>query len=394
MARKILGKSSWIVFVALLCLSFPSIATSTPAEKANQEKIPTIETTAESAILMEAHTGQILLEKNPHKELPMASVTKLMTLLLALEAVDRGDVKLTDMVTVSEHAWHMGGSQIYLEPGESMSMKEMLISIAVGSANDASVAVAEHLDGTMEAFVDSMNQRAKALGLANTHFANPTGLPAENHYSSAYDLGKILQACLGHPLFKEISGIYEYDLRDGKFKLWSTNKLLKWYPGVDAGKTGWTNAAKYCLASSCERDGLRLIAVVMGTPEARSHFRETIKLYNWGYAKYQALPLAAAGKVVKTVDVAKGIEEKLDLITAQQISLVIPKGKNKGITTKIDVPEKINAPVKKGQTIGQYVVYQDNKEILKVPIQASQTVEKAPLWTQMNRILLKLYDLH
>lgn len=214
-----------------------------------------IETEATSAILMDAASGKILYEKEPNKELAPASVTKLMTLLVAADAVTTGRVKLTDKVMASENASKLGGSQIYLEPGETFSLEEMLISIAVGSANDSCVAVAEHISGTHEAFVEEMNKKAQELGLKNTHFANAYGLPAEGHYTSAYDLAVIARAALDYPLVRKLTVMKEYDLRDGKFKLWNTNKLLWWYPGTDGFKTGWTNEAKYCLASTVERDG-------------------------------------------------------------------------------------------------------------------------------------------
>ena len=246
-----------------------------------------IVTEATSAILMDAASGQILYEKEAHKELPPASVTKIMTLLVAADAVASGKVKLTDIVTASENASKLGGSQIYLKPGETFTLEQMLIAIAVGSANDACVAVAEHINGTHEAFVEEMNNKALALGLKNTHFVNAYGLPAEGHYTSAYDLAVISKEALNYPLVRKLSSMKEYDLRDGKFKLWNSNKLLWWYPGADGFKTGWTNEAKYCLASTVERNGLRLICVVMGVPQVGGHFAESMKIYNYGFAKYE-----------------------------------------------------------------------------------------------------------
>lgn len=350
-----------------------------------------LETTAESALLMDAVSGKVLFAKDPEKELPMASVTKLMTLLLAVEAIDQGKAKLTDRVVTSENAWGMGGSQVYLEPGEEFSMEEMLVAIAVGSANDASVAVAEHLGGSEEAFVQTMNDKAKSLGLKHTHFANPTGLPAEGHYTSAHDMAVILQQCLKYPLFRKVSSIYEHDFRGGEFKLWSTNKLLKWYKGCDAGKTGWTNEAKYCLASSAEREGLRLIAVVLGTPEPKSHFRESIKLFNYGFAKYKAVKMAEKGAKIKTLPVGKGTLDHVDVITSDKVSVVVPKGQDKGFSAGAELPEQVTAPVAKGQKIGSYVVMKDGQEVLRVPLVAKQEVQKAGLMRQMNKVFNKLY---
>nr|WP_243137540.1 D-alanyl-D-alanine carboxypeptidase family protein [Desulfofundulus thermobenzoicus] len=350
-----------------------------------------MDTTAESAVLMEAQSGQVLWSKNPDKELPMASVTKIMTLLLAVEAVEQGKVSLKDRVVASENAWEMGGSQIYLEPGEEFSFEEMLIAVAVGSANDASVAVAEHLMGSEEAFVEAMNQRAKKLGLQHTHFVNSTGLPARGHYTSARDMAVIMRECLKYPLFRRISSIYEYDLRGGKFKLWNTNKLLKWYEGVDAGKTGWTNEAKYCLASSAERDGLRLIAVVLGTPEPRSHFRESIKLYKYGFARYKVLNLMPAGATVKSLPVSKGVSNRVDAVTAGRVSVVVPKGEDKGFTTRVELPERVTAPVAKGQPLGYCVVLKNNQEVQRVPLVAGSEVKKASLVQQINKVFTRLH---
>ncbi len=361
-----------------------------PEEKeATEDKSarPALETTAESAVIMEAHTGQVLFAKEQDKELPMASITKIMTLLLAVEAVEKGKFKLTDRVVTSENAWEMGGSQIYLEPGEEMSLEEILLAVAVGSANDASVALAEHIAGTEEVFVQAMNQRVKELGLKHTHFANCTGLPARGHYTSAYDMAVILKECLKYPLFKKLSSVYEYDLRGGKFKLWNTNKLLKWYPVVDVGKTGWTNEAKYCLASSGEKDGLRLIVVVLGTSEPKSHFRESIKLYKYGFARYKALIMAEKGASVKSVKVGKGVVNQVNAVTAERVTVVTPKGEEQGFTTRLELPEQVTAPVAKGQQLGVYRVFKNGREVQSVPLVAGHDVPKATLWQQIYKVL-------
>ena len=387
-----------ISVVLIAALSFGLFMTWAPAFALAKNRVETTtvdgggpETTAKSAVIMDAVSGRVLFAKEPDLRLPMASVTKLMTLLLAMEALEQDKVALTDRVVTSENAWSMGGSQVYLEPGEEMSMEEMLIAVAVGSANDASVAVGEHIAGTEEAFVDMMNQRAVKLGLKNTRFANPTGLPAENHYTSAVDMGNILRECLNYPLFRKISSIYEYDLRGGEFKLWSTNKLLKWYQGVDAGKTGWTNEASYCLASSGERDGMRLVVVVLGTQEPRSHFRESIKLYNYGFARFTAVKLAQKGETVKTVKVAKGVTEQLDAVASAPVAIVVPKGEQKGYTGTVAVPDEITAPVTKGQVLGDYLITKDGREVIKVPVIASAEVEKASVFQQMYRVMHELY---
>lgn len=383
-----------LILVSMLLLTFFSaqaLAAPKQLKKPDQNK-ELLETTAESAVLMAADSGEILYSKNPDKPLPMASVTKLMTLLLAVEGVEQGKVKLEDKVSASENAWGMGGSQIYLEPGEEFSYKEMLIAVAVGSANDASVAVAEHLEGSEEAFVARMNERAKQLGCKNTNFANCTGLPAEGHHSSAADLAAILRECMKHPLFMKVSGIYEYDLRGGEFKLWSTNKLLKWYKGVDAGKTGWTNEAKYCLASSCERDNLRLISVVMATPEPKSHFRESIKLYNYGFARYKAVYLEDGGKLVKTVKVDRGDTDEVGLLTGNKVVVTVKKGEEKGYQGRVEAPERVMAPVVRGQKLGDYVVTRNETEVMRVPLLADKEINKRSFIQQINKTLRGLIE--
>lgn len=376
----------FVTTLLLILLSTNALAAPKQIKKADENK-DLYETTAESAVLMAADSGEILYSKNPDKGLPMASVTKLMTLLLAVEAVESGKANLEEKISASENAWSMGGSQIYLEPGEEFSYREMLIAVAVGSANDASVAIAEHLEGSEEAFVSRMNERAKQLGCKNTNFANCTGLPAEGHYASAMDLALIMKECIRHPLFMKTSGIYEYDLRGGEFKLWSTNKLLKWYKGVDAGKTGWTNEAKYCLASTCERDNLRLISVVMATAEPKSHFRESIKLYNYGFARYKAVFLESGNKLVKNVKVDKGELEDVGLLTANKVVVTVRKGEEKGYQGRVEAPERVVAPVEKGQKLGDYIVTRNGGEVLRVPLLADKDIAKRSFIKQINKTL-------
>jgi len=346
-----------------------------------------IETEATSAILMDAATGQILYEKEAHKELPPASVTKLMTLLVAADAVASGRVKLTDKVTASENASKLGGSQIYLEPGETFTLEQMLIAIAVGSANDGCVAVAEHISGTHEAFVEEMNNKAQALGLKNTHFVNAYGLPAEGHYTSAYDLAVISREALKYPLIRKLTSMKEYDLRDGKFKLWNTNKLLWWYPGADGFKTGWTNEAKYCLASTVERNGLRLICVVMGVPQVRGHFAESMKIYNYGFAKYEFKQFAPAGQKQGVVKVRKGMEDEVIALTEKPLGATVEKGKDKNFWVETKLNPEIVAPIQKGQKIGEVLLYRNDQMQASVNLIADHSIAKAGLIEQMTRTL-------
>ncbi|OPY59031.1 MAG: D-alanyl-D-alanine carboxypeptidase DacF precursor [Pelotomaculum sp. PtaU1.Bin035] len=350
-----------------------------------------LETAAESAVLLEPVTNKVIYEKDSSKQLPMASVTKIMTLLLATEAVEQGKFKLTDKVVTSENAWEMGGSQVYLEPGEEMSLWEMLTAIGLQSANDASVAVAEHIAGSEEAFVQVMNDKAKALGLVNTNFVNCHGLTAENHYTSAYDMAIILKEGLKYPLFRKITAMKESELRGGAFKLWNTNKMLWWYDGADAGKTGWTEAAKYCLASSAERDGLRLICVVLGTPEPGSHFRESTKILDYGFARYKAVNIAAEGASAGIIKVGKGQTDQLEALTAEKVSVVALKGEDKGFESRVELPGHIDAPVRKGQEVGAYVVTKGGQEVMRVKLVAGSDVPKATIFQQMKRVIDSVY---
>lgn len=356
-------------------------------------KAASIITTAESAILMDAVTGKILYEKEAHKELAPASVTKLMTLLVAAEAIEMGKAKLTDIVTASERACSLGGSQIYLEQGEKFSLEEMLIAIAVGSANDACVAVAEHIYGSHEEFVEVMNQKASALDLKNTQFVNNYGLPAQGHYTSAYDLAVLGREALKHPLIIKLTSIKEYDLRNGKFKLWNTNKLLWWYEGTDGFKTGWTQEAKYCLASTVERDGLRLICVVMGVPEVRGHFQESMKIYNYGFAKYTYKEFAPVGSKQGEVVVHKGSSPTVELVTEKAVGLCVEKGKDKDFWVETKLYDNISAPVAKGEKLGEIIIYCGQEEEGRINLIAKEVVSKAGLLETIKKTIRETYTL-
>lgn len=356
-------------------------------------KAANIETSAESAILMDAATGKILYEKDSHKELPPASVTKLMTLIVAAEAIDMGKVKLTDTVTASENACSLGGSQIYLEPGEQFSLEEMLIAIAVGSANDGCVAVAEHIYGTHEQFVDVMNDKAKELGLMNTHFVNSYGLPAKGHYTSAYDLALLGREALKYPLITKLTSMKEYDLRKGEFKLWNTNKLLWWYEGTDGFKTGWTSEAKYCLASTVERQGLRLICVVLAVPEVQGHFKESMKIYNYGFANYTYKEFAPALSKQGEAVVYKGTKNIVELIADKPVGLCVEKGKDKDCWLETKIDSNITAPITQGQKLGEIILYCGQSEQGRINLVAKEPIEKAGLFLTIKKTIRETYDL-
>lgn len=345
-----------------------------------------LETNAASAILMEPYTGKILFQKNPHKRVAPASVTKVMTLLVAMDAIASGKVHWDDSVLTSEAAWEMGGSEIWLEPGEEMSMREMMIAIAVGSANDACVAVAEHIAGSHEAFVNLMNQKAKELGLKDTHFVNAHGLPAKNHYTSAYDMAQICRQVLKYPELMELTKIkHYYKLRGGKTRLDNTNKLLWWYDGTDGFKTGWTTEANYCLASTVKRGDLRLVCCVFGVPEAGGHFRESVKLYNWGFANFGFHQVARKNQVIGKVCVGKGDKDQVNVVVPRDAGILFKKGENLSVETEVVVPSMIAAPVTRGITIGELRVVQNGKIVDKIPLVAKNNVPRGSLGRQLNK---------
>lgn len=383
-----LRRISCIVLLALLV----SITGNSFVLAAEPKAPAQLDTTAQSAVLMDGN-GTVLYEKDPHKPLPPASVTKIMTLLLAVEAVEQGRIKLTDDVYTSENSWRQGGSQIWLEPGEKMTVREMLTAIAVVSANDAAVALMEHIYGSEQAAVDAMNKKAENLNLKNTHYANVNGLPAANHFMSAYDVALIAKEAVKHPLYMELCAIKEYWLRDGKNWLVNTNKLLWWYKGADGLKTGWTEEAKYCFVGTAKRDGLRLISVVFATPEPRSHLRESMKLLDWGYANYAALPIVDKNAVVERLKINKGAEKEIQLVAAEDLVLLIGKGQNKNIQKKVISDPSVNAPITEGEKYGELIVTRDGKELGKVDLIAEKSIPKAGFFQIFQTMISNLFSI-
>ncbi len=371
-----------IVWILLFLLTWPATAGA-----------EAVDVKADSYVLMDADSGKVLLARNEHKRLPPASMTKLMTLILAIEDLEKGKVSLKDKVVASENAWRLGGSQIYLEPGEEMTFEDMVIAIAVGSANDACVAVAEHLDGSHEEFVKRMNAKAQELKLKNTHFVNAYGLPDPEHYSSAYDLAVMARYALRYPKILEFTSIKEYNLRQGEFKLYNTNKLLWHYPGTDGFKTGWTNEAKFCLVATAKRNGLRLISVVMASPEKGGNFRDAMNLFNYGFAKYAYRSFFAARSQCGLVDVGKGVDGRVEVICTQEVGASCLKGEEKDITYKRELVKYIDAPVKKGQKLGEIKVYNAGRLVKTVELVAYRDIERCSLWQEIARTMSKIFCL-
>ncbi|MBB5323505.1 D-alanyl-D-alanine carboxypeptidase (penicillin-binding protein 5/6) [Anoxybacillus tepidamans] len=348
---------------------------------------------ARSAILIERDTGTILYAKNAHEKLPPASMTKIMTMLLIMEAIDQGQLKWNEKVRTSEYAASMGGSQIFLEPGEEMTVDELMRGIAIGSGNDASVAMAERIAGSEEAFVEMMNKKAKQLGLKDTVFKNATGLPAEGHYSSAYDMAMMAKELLKYDEITKYTGKYEDYLRentDKKFWLVNTNRLVKFYPGVDGVKTGFTAEAKYCLTATAKKNGMRVIAVVFGAPTPKDRNAQITKLLDYAFSQYQTHPVYKKNEVIATAKVSKGKKKEVELVTAEPISVLTKKGVSMNEMKKVVKIKEVKAPIQKGKVLGTLILKQDGKELLRRPLVAKQSVAEASWWDLFKQTLQTL----
>lgn len=344
------------------------------------------------AVLMERDTGTVLFEKNPHEKLQPASVTKVMTLLLVMEALDSGKISMDDPITVSPYAASMGGSQVYLEPGETMSVHEMLKATVIASGNDSAVALAEHIAGSAEGFVSLMNQRAKELGMQDTQFVNCTGLPDENHVTSAYDIALMSRELLRHKTIKDYTTIWIDSLRGGSFGLTNTNKLLRSYHGITGLKTGSTDAAKYCMSATAERDGMELIASVMAAPTSTERFSAASKLLDYGFANF-SLYDSTANQSLSPVPVKLGEAEMVSAVFADQPKVLVEKTKIGEVTHKISLAEEVRAPVEIGQTLGELTVTCQDEILASIPIVASEPVARLSL-SAIFRKLLEPYLLY
>ena len=329
------------------------------------------------AVLIEQKTGQVLYEHNMHEELRPASVTKVMSILLIMEALDSGQISLTDKVPCTEDAAGMGGSQIWLEVGEELTVDEMLKAICVVSANDCTVAMADYLCGSQEAFVQKMNERAKELGMNDTTFKNCHGIDEDGHVTSAYDIALMSRELLNnHPTILNYTTIWMDTLRNGESELVNTNKLIRNYKGATGLKTGSTSIALYNLSASATRDGLSLIAVIMKAPTTKIRFAEAQKLLDYGFSNYQYKDLATRGTVLKEADVTKGVTSKVNLVLESDVGLLLKKGKDKNIEQTINLEENISAPVAQGQKVGEIVYTLNGVEVGRTNIVAESSVEK------------------
>lgn len=359
---------------------------------------PALNIDAKSALLMEASSGKILYEQNSHEKLPPASVTKVMTILLIYDAINEGKIKPEDMVTVSEHAANMGGSQIFLEPFEQQSVYDLLKSIVIASANDAAVTMAEHIGTSEENFVKMMNERAKALGMNDTNFVNACGLDTDNHETSAYDIALMSRELITkYPQIFDLTKIWMdtivHKTRRGEteFGLSNTNKLIKTYSGATGLKTGSTGKALYCISATAQRDGMNLISVIMGAPNPATRFGEAAKLLDYGFANYQIAKGEPAGTIKGKVKIYKGDKEETDVAIKDEISTVVPKGNKNSIESNIELTDALNAPVEKGTKAGEIIYSMNGKEIGRSELITTQDIKKATLGHIIKKLIQKWF---
>ena len=383
-----------ISIILIISLLIPSISIATDALYVWSENSETLETAnidntngealtleSESAILIEQSTGKVIFEKNSHEILRPASVTKVMTILLIAEAIDNGEIKLTDTVSCSEKASSMGGSQIWLDEKDNLTVQEMLKAICVVSANDCSVAMAEHLGGTEEGFVAKMNERAKELGMYDTTFKNCHGIDEDGHVTSSYDIALMSKELLqNHPWITDYTTIWMDSLRNGESELVNTNKLLRNYKGATGLKTGSTSLALYNLSASATRDGLNLIAVIMRAPTTKLRFNEAKQLLDYGFANYKFVEKNKAGDVITNAEVIKGVEKNINLLLENDTGFVVKKGDEKNVEEVIEINENIEAPIAKGDVLGKVSYVIEGTEVASSNLIAEKDIEKLGFW--------------
>ena len=348
-----------------------------------------------SAVLMEQTTGQVLYEHNPHEQLRPASVTKVMSILLIMEAIDSGRISFTDKVSCSENARSMGGSQIWLNETEQLTVDEMLKAICVVSANDCTVAMAEHLAGSEELFVEQMNQKAKELGMNDTTFKNCHGIDEDGHVTSSYDIARMSRELMTkHPQITKYTTIWMDSLRDGKSELVNTNKLVRNYSGCTGLKTGSTSLALYNLSATATRDNLSLIAVIMKAPNTATRFAEAKKLLDFGFNTYEFKQFNQKGETIMQIPVQKGISGSVEAIIKEDGGILLKKGEDKDITQTIQLPNSISAPIFEGQHLGEIVYSKGNDILLTAEIVAKSEVKKMSFGNVLTQVYQKWFTLN
>lgn len=350
----------------------------------------TFDVDAKSALLMEYSSGKVLYDKNAHEKLAPASVTKVMTMLLTMEAVDSGKIKLSDKVSISDYACTMGGTQLFLSPGEIRTVEELVKGVAIESANDAAVALAEYQDGSEELFVNRMNTRAKELGMNDTHFSNCNGLPIDNHYTSAYDIAIMSRELLKHQKILNYTKIWMETLSEGRkspFTMVNKNRLVRFYKGCDGLKTGSTSEAKFCISATALKNDMRLIAVIMASPTRDIRNREASKLLDYGFARFEVVKLADKNDAICDVNVMKGKTTTVKAVPYDNFYILIDKGDKNEIAKDIKISKDIKAEVKKGDVLGEIIASKNGAEIGKMEIVALDDVPKAGMGDLIGRAL-------
>jgi D-alanyl-D-alanine carboxypeptidase (penicillin-binding protein 5/6) len=392
MKRKIVA---WFILTSLLMLPLGQMALGTEEEnKAVTSNTAPFEINAKSAALMCANTGEFIFEMDSHTKRPIASITKIMTMLLVMEALEQNKITLNDVVVASEHACSMGGSQVYLAVGEEFTVHDLLKAVAIHSANDASVALAEHVAGSEGVFVAMMNERAKALGMNNTYFLDCSGLTDEGHYSTAHDIAIMSRELITkHPLIIEYTTIKRDTFRNGTFGLDNTNHLVGKYRGITGLKTGVTDAAGYCLSATASRDGLDLISVILGSDSLNLRFTESSKILDYGFSNYEILKINRKGEIAGDVYVKKGLDLTVPAAYENDYEILLKRGQKDKIKEEIRLPENINAPVKAGDNAGEVALLLDGKVIKSIPLVTVKEVEKAALFKMFWRMTIHWFSL-
>ncbi|NLX76714.1 MAG: D-alanyl-D-alanine carboxypeptidase [Clostridiaceae bacterium] len=357
------------------------------------ENIP-FEIKAKSALLMCANTGEIIFEMNSDERRPIASITKIMTMLLVMEAIAQNKISLDDVVVASEHAAGMGGSQVYLAVGEEFTVHDLLKAVAIHSANDASVALAEHVAGSEGVFVTMMNEKARELGMTNTNFLDCSGLTDEGHYSTARDIAIMARELITkYPLIIEYTTIKHDTFRNGTFDLDNTNHLIGKYRGMTGLKTGVTNAAGYCLTATASRDGLDLISVILGAESMSLRFSETTKMLDYGFSNYEIMKIERKGETAGKVMVRKGLGLSVPVAYEDNKSVLLKRGQRDKVQQEVRLPEYVNAPVSTGDRAGEVVLTLENKEILSIPLIVTEDVQKASWFKLFLRLTVHWFSL-
>lgn len=389
------------ILASTICFATDSIyvwsnntSSNTLQTVANVEDNNSLNLESGSAILIEQTTGKILYSHNAHEQLRPASVTKIMTILLIMEAIDGGRITYEDTVPCSENAHSMGGSQIWLDTTENLSVRDMLKSICVVSANDCAVAMAEYLAGSEETFVQMMNTKAKQLGMNDTTFKNCHGIDEDGHMTSAYDIALMSKELLNnHPSITEFTTIWMDSIRDGKSQLVNTNKLIRNYKGATGLKTGSTSIALYNLSASATRDDLSLIAVIMKAPTTKIRFSEATKLLDYGFANYTSKNFGNKGDAIQTVNVNKAIEPQVNVVLEKDASVLIKKGDTGNITQNVIINENITAPIKQGDVLGTIQFKVGDEVILEQNLIAEKDVDKSTMWNITTNLYLKWFNM-